>query len=70
MTGPSVVIIVETALNTMSTFFGKVVMSNGKHVRPRPSITPKPYQHGPDTYYCNLLRIKLITFNEHHCIFL
>ena len=77
MTGPSVVIIVEqnkTAPNTMPTFFGKVVMSNGKtfcqkieywkKIAPRPFIAPKPYRHGPDTYYCNLLRVKLKTFNE------
>ena len=64
----------KTAPNTMPTFFGKVVMSNGKtfcqkieywkKIAPRFNPHPPPYRHGPDSYYCNLLRINLTKFSE------
>ena len=61
----------KTAPNTMPTFFGKVVMSNGKtfcrKIEYWKKIAPRftaPYRHGPDTYYCNLLRIRLNLMHE------
>ena len=62
----------KTAPNIQPTFFGKVVMSDGmtychkieywKKIVPRHNL--HPYRHGPDSYYCNLLRIKLKNISE------